>query len=192
MHSNGLYCQVASRNESERFQTDSIINLRQMSALIPHFEAGEQLSFLSCEATQQDAAHGEIEQHFTGFDETLIVLGQPPVGGEPTDGPLNGLITNDKFCLTRMGQLQLSWPRARHRLRRAVAPHLPDEVTHQGGQHAGSAATRLAGSAHQPVDAHGPAVLGPGVSAPSAVGDDLSGADQGPGVPNPAGGLSCE
>jgi len=112
--------------------------------------------------------------------------------GEPDMSIINGLITNDKFCLTRTGQLQLSWPRALHRLRRAVAPHLPDEVTHQGGQHARSAATRLARSAHQPVDAHGPAVLGPGVSAPSAVGDDLSGADRGTGVPKPAGGLSCE
>ena len=155
-------------------------------------EAGEQLSFVSRETAEQDAAHGEIEQHLAGFDEPLIILGQPSVGGQPTDGPLNGLITNDKFCLTRMGQLQLSWPRARHRLRRAVAPQLPGEVTHQGGQHAGSAAPRLAGSAHQRVDAHELAALGPGVSAPSAVGDDRPRADRGTGVPNPAGGLPCE
>jgi hypothetical protein len=146
----------------------------------------------ACETPQQDAAHGEIEHHLAGLDQAFVVLGEPSTGSQPGDGPLNGLITNDKFCLTRTGRLQLSWPRARHRLRRAVAPHLPDEVTHQGGQHARSAATRLARSAHQPVDAHGPAVLGPGVSAPSAVGDDLSGADRGTGVPKPAGGLSCE
>jgi hypothetical protein len=104
---------------------------------------------------------------------------------------LNGLITNDKFCLTRAGKLQLSWPRARHRLRRTVAPQLPGEVTHQGGQHAGSAAPRLARPAHRRADAHGPAALGPGVSAPPAVGDDLPGADRGLGGSNPAGGLSC-
>jgi hypothetical protein len=34
-------------------------------------------------------------------------------------------------------------------------PQLPDEVTHQGGQHARSVATRLAGSAHQRADAPG-------------------------------------
>jgi hypothetical protein len=54
-------------------------------------EAGEQLSFLSGEAAQQDAAHGEIEQHFTGLNQAFVVLGEPPVGGQPTDGPLNGL-----------------------------------------------------------------------------------------------------
>ncbi len=31
---------------------------------------------------------------------------------EPRMRALNGLITNDKFCLTRTGQLRLSWPRA--------------------------------------------------------------------------------
>ena len=30
---------------------------------------------------------------------------QPPVIRDPGEGALNGLITNDKFCLTRMGQL---------------------------------------------------------------------------------------
>jgi hypothetical protein len=155
-------------------------------------EAGEQLSFVfACETPQQDAAHGEIEQHLAGLDQAFVVLGEPSTGGQPGDGPLNGLITNDKFCLTRMGQLQLSWPRARHRLRRAVAPQLPGEVTHQGGQHAESAAPRLAGSAHQRVDAHEPAALGPGVSAPPAVGDDRPGAAPGPGGSNPAGGPRC-
>ncbi len=46
-------------------------------------EAGEQLSFLSREAPQQDAAHGEIEQHFTGLNQAFVVLGEPPVGGQP-------------------------------------------------------------------------------------------------------------
>ena len=33
------------------------------------------------------------------------------------DAQLNGLITNDKFCLTRYGKLQLSWWRRPLRLR---------------------------------------------------------------------------
>jgi hypothetical protein len=46
-------------------------------------ETGEQLSFLSGEAAQQDAAHRKIEQHFTGLNQVFVVLGQPPVGGKP-------------------------------------------------------------------------------------------------------------
>jgi hypothetical protein len=91
-------------------------------------EAGEQLSFVfTGETAQEDAAHGEIEQHLAGFGQALVVLGRSPVGGEPSKCSLNGLITNDKLCLTRTGQLQLRWPRARHRLRRAVALQLPGE-----------------------------------------------------------------
>ena len=52
-------------------------------------EAGEQLSFVSRETAQQDAAHGEIKQHLAGFDQAFIVLGQSPVGGQPGDGSFN-------------------------------------------------------------------------------------------------------
>jgi hypothetical protein len=34
----------------------------------------------------------------------------------------NGMITNDKFCCTRWGQLQLSWWRRPLRLRQESAP----------------------------------------------------------------------
>src|SRR3954447_6284183 len=54
-----------------------------------YLEAGEQLSFLLGEAAEQDAAHGEVEQHLAGFDEALIVLGEPPVGGQPADRSLD-------------------------------------------------------------------------------------------------------
>ena len=57
-------------------------------------EAGEQLSFLSGEAAQQDATHGEIEQHLAGLDQTLIVLGQPPVGGQPRQCSLDAPLYN--------------------------------------------------------------------------------------------------
>src|SRR5687768_12172161 len=56
---------------------------------VRYLEAGEQLSFLSREAAEQDAAHGEIEEHLAGLDQAFVVLGEPPVGGEPTDGPLH-------------------------------------------------------------------------------------------------------
>jgi hypothetical protein len=36
------------------------------------------------------------------------------------EGMLNGMITNDKFCLTRRGALELSWWRRPLRLRNAA------------------------------------------------------------------------
>ena len=38
---------------------------------------------LCCKARQQDAAHREVKRHFACLDETLIVLSQRLVGGEP-------------------------------------------------------------------------------------------------------------
>src|SRR3954462_8377360 len=96
---------------------------------------------------------------------------------QPGVGPLNGLITNDKFCLTRTGWLRLSWPRARG-LRRASAPlHLCDELTHCGGEDA--TATQLAGPAHRCTHGQRSAALGPGLSASPAMGGS---------APTPAGG----
>src|SRR6201995_5886996 len=93
---------------------------------------------------------------------------QPPVAAEPGERALNGLITNDKFCLTRTVWLRLSWPRARG-LRRASAPlHLCDELTHCGGEDA--TATQLAGPAHRCTHGQRSAALGPGLPASPAMG----------------------
>src|SRR5690242_49112 len=105
---------------------------------------------------------------------------QPPVAAEPSEGSFNGLITNDKFCLTRTVWLRLSWPRARG-LRRVPAPlHLRDELTHRGGEDA--TATQLAGPAHRCTHGQRSAALGPGLSASPAMG----GSD-----PTPAGAFDC-
>ena len=115
---------------------------------------------------------------------------QPAVATELGEGAFNGLITNDKFCLTRVRRLQLSWPRARGGLRGTAAPQLSGEVTHRGGEHA--AAAYLACPAHWRVDANQPAALGPGLPAPPAVGgDEFIRADKGAGVPDSAGGVPC-
>lgn len=56
----------------------------------PRSEAGEELSFVFAgEMPEQDAALGEIEQHLADLDQAFVVLGQPLVGGEPTDCSLN-------------------------------------------------------------------------------------------------------
>ena len=60
-------------------ENTQVLSPLKSSAAEDQLEAGEQLSFLSREATQQDAAHGEIEQHLAGFDQTFVVLRQPPV-----------------------------------------------------------------------------------------------------------------
>src|SRR5260370_12804321 len=51
--------------------------------------------------------------------------------------PINGLITNDKFCLTRHGRLALTWPRS-HPLPRAWRHEVPvyaprDDAHRRGG-----------------------------------------------------------
>jgi hypothetical protein len=77
---------------------------------------------------------------------------QPAIAGDPGKGALNGLITNDKFCLTRIGRLQLSWSRARSELWASGLPQLFGEATHRGGEHAAAEAAPLANPAHWCVD----------------------------------------
>src|SRR5262245_35367743 len=48
---------------------------------------------------------------------------------------VNGLITNDKFCLIRRGQIKLQWSRNPYRFRPRKSQYAPDETSHQGGYH---------------------------------------------------------
>src|SRR5215213_8131261 len=89
----------------------------------------------------QSADGGNGDQGVGHCRELFIVAHQAPVLHDPGEGPFNGLITNDKICLTRPGQLRLSWPRARGGLRGPGRPQLPGEVTRRGEQHAAAAAT---------------------------------------------------
>ena len=110
-----------------------------------------------------EAPSGDIEASGAIAGETIPMR-------EPTEAALNGLITNDKFCLTRAGWLRLSWPRARVR---SLAPaYSSGEVIHRGGEHA--AAAHLARPAHRRSDGDRPAALGSGLPAPPAMGDDES------------------
>ena len=141
-------------------------------------------------AVEHEADHGEGDHGLGHFWQLLVVPGQTAPASEPAERALNGLITNDKFCLTRAVRLRLSWRRARGRLR-ADRPQPPGEVTHQGGEH-GTAATQLACSADGRASDNGPAALGPGLPAPSAVGGAAATrAGRGAGAPDPAGGTPC-
>ena len=88
---------------------------------------------------------------------------------EEAEAMLNGLFTNDKFCLSRFGQLGLTWWRYPLRLRgRHSDPQTasPGEVAHRGGSHETAVV-------HSPADVRPPrwaATLGPRVSGDPGVG----------------------
>ena len=160
-----------------------------MSALPPERLAGNSCGTTKAPDEEHDGSG--VEEGLCGSDGALEVLGESAVTVKPGKGSFNGLIANGKFCLTRAARLRLSWPRARGCLRAAVPPQLLDEVTHQGGEH-GTAAAHLARPADGHVNGDRPAALGPGLSAPSAVGDAASiRAGRGAGAPDPAGGTPC-
>jgi hypothetical protein len=122
--------------------------------------------------TQQhegDQRHGDLEAHgvLAGADEVADVERLL----DPAEEQLNGLITNDKFCLSRPGRLSLSWWRYPLRLR-DPAPKGADTVPDLEGDRGGGHEAPLAGS---PSDAAGlgrsPAV-GSGLHAHSELGVD--------------------
>jgi hypothetical protein len=133
------------------------------------------------EQAGRSAGDGQIGPLPLGLD-TEVVAGL-------SECDLNGLIANDKFCLARTLKLHLSWPRARHRLRRRALPYLSAEVTPHGAEHA--AAAHLARLARRHAGGDRPAALGPGLPASPAVGGASSCAGCGAGAPDPAGDVPC-
>ena len=110
---------------------------------------------------------------------------------------VNGLITNDKCCLTRHGRLALTWPRS-HPLPRACRHQLPvyaprDDSHRRGGRHASPAHARVAPTSSAVPSPGRTAALGSRVSAPAAVDAACAriptpAADPGPTVGRPRGG----
>src|SRR4051794_18080421 len=147
--------------------------------LAPAAQAGPAAAILADEVEGDLAQEGEVARG-GAVPHPAVVL---------AEGDVNGLIANDKFCLTRPGRLRLSGPRARGRPRVSAALQLRGEVTHRGGEDA--TATHLADPAHGRADGSRPAALGPGLPAPPGVGDDLAGAGVAAGAPDPARGVPC-
>jgi hypothetical protein len=118
-------------------------------------------------APQEDGRAGDHRQIVRGA--LLIVRGDAPELLEAIDEPFDGLFTNDKFCLSRFGQLSLTWWRYPLRLRGGhsdAQTASPGEVAHQGG----SDDTAMA---HSPADVRPPrraATLGPRVSGDPGMG----------------------
>src|SRR5260221_130237 len=91
----------------------------------------------------------------------------------PLEDRLNGLITNDKFCLTRCGRLALTWPRS-HPLPRAwrqgSAAYAPRDDPHRrGGRHASPAHALVAPPPSTVPSPGRAAALGSRVSFPPAL-----------------------
>lgn len=103
-----------------------------------------------------------------------IVVGDPVVGPAQVvfgllEAVLNGLFTNDKFCLSRFGQLTLTWwhyPLRLRGVRADLQTASPGEEAHRGGNDEQAVA-------HSPADVCSPgraAPLGPRVSGDPGVG----------------------
>ena len=109
---------------------------------------------------------------------------------EPGKGAFNGLITNDKFCLTRYGQLQLSWSRYvcyLHGKAKRASVYPADEHAHLGG----TDETPVADPPHHDAPCQRPAALGSRLSEPSAM--DVSDAEPDRVSANfQPGGIACE
>src|ERR1700712_3762982 len=102
---------------------------------------------------EQGGAHVDVDHGPGDVQALLVVAHEAAPAGHPAKGLLNGLITNDKFCLTRMGWLRLSWPRARVGPRVSGASQTPGEATHCG--EALETAARVAGPAQDGGGGHG-------------------------------------
>ena len=46
--------------------------------------------------------HGNVNPRLTRFLRPLVILAQSAIPAQPSKCPLDGLIANDKFCLTRL------------------------------------------------------------------------------------------
>jgi hypothetical protein len=73
---------------------------------------------------------------------------------------LNGMITNDKFCMIRQGRVQLRWSRRPYRFRPRKSDYAPDEIRQEESSHE----TPLADTAAVPADGGRGAAVGSGLS----------------------------
>jgi hypothetical protein len=116
---------------------------------------------------QADAEERDNEEAAVDDKETLPADEHSPKGAEPGEAPLDGLLTNDKFCLTRTAMLPLSWSRQPLRLRTVSLQNRGS--VHAGGTdeaHAHVERPTPANSAQRRADS-----LGSSLSAPAAVDD---------------------
>src|SRR5262245_36315948 len=78
---------------------------------------------------------------------------------------INGLVTNDKFCMSRQSQIKLRWSREPSRSRPRKSAYAPAEISQQGGYHE----TPLADTASVSGDGRRHATVGPRLSTAPAM-----------------------
>ena len=117
------------------------------------------------EPPRHEANHGSIYQRLAARTQPLVVLTHPPLLGDPSECPLDGLLANDKFCMSRQARLSLSHSRRPNPTRRQTdenndpRTYPPAGITRHGGDDETSVA-RTPGSSGTP---GWEATLGPGV-----------------------------
>ena len=140
------------------------------------------------QASQHQPRHGRIHPRFARFRQAFIIFAQAPRTVQPTEGALNGLITNDKFCLSRTGRLTLSWSRRLPHLRdqpSGETAYPSDETSHRGGTYE----TPVENSPHTETGPGRAAPVGSGLPASSAM-DTVERAGTNPRLHSDAGGVS--
>src|SRR5262249_20283520 len=77
-------------------------------------------------------------------EDVVVLIDSAPQGMAFTiDGQedfINGLVTNDKFCMSRQIQIKLRWSRQPYRFRPRNSRYAPHETSHQGAYHETSVA----------------------------------------------------
>ncbi len=113
-HSSGYY--LANKGHDLRLIQDYLGHRDPKSPFWKSW-CGQSLAVWVDGAVGHEADHGQGDHSLGHLWQVLVVPGQPAPAPEPAECALNGLIANDKFCLTRAVRLRLSWRRARCRLR---------------------------------------------------------------------------
>jgi hypothetical protein len=144
----------------------------------------------SDEPPRHEANHRSVHQRLAARTRSLVILAHPPVLIDPGDRPLDGLLANDKFCMSRHVRLSLSYSRRPNLTRRRTdwatdaRAYPPAGITRHGGDDE-TVVARTSGNSETPGRE---ATLGPGVPGHPAVepgkrADSRSGRERRGGVP---------
>lgn len=139
---------------------------------IPSRLADGQPTALNMPMRQQGHEREQPQQSGRGAQDGLVrplTLGlDAQMRPDFVEGDFNGLITNDKFCMSRSARLTLSWSRRPRRLGQAAAgeaAYPPNENAHCGGSHE----TPVASAPATETRPERAIPLGSGVSTPPAM-----------------------
>src|SRR5215471_12911825 len=108
------------------------------------------------------ALHQDVE------DVVVLIYRAPEIMALPINRQkhfINGLVTNDKFCMSRQSQITLHWSRKPYHSHPRKSAYAPAEIAQQGGYHE----TPLADTASVSGDSRRHASVGPSLSTSPAM-----------------------